>query len=404
MRRGHDLQVRFLSFLKNRRWTPLLTWLFIGVGAIAALGILVWQADNSIDRDPQSRFEIEVTSAEQAAAWMDRRLEDTWIALGVLKTNIQLTSLLTQESEGERWDMQVLDVRLPVALVLDQAAKVLETQCKSEDYAVQILWVKESSSLWVADLWVDGFLTHRVLFRETPKIREPAIQGPRQPQIALIVDDLGNMYNPIRSLFKMKAPFTVSIFPHCPFSKKIAQEAHSRGLEIMLHLPMEPRGYPGKNPGIGALLVSMNNPQMEHVLTGDIDDVPHVKGVNNHMGSRFTEDRERMEKVIRALKARKLYFVDSLTTPRSAGYDLAKSMGMCSHKRDVFLDVFQEEEFIRSQFEKLLRLARFRGNAVGICHPYSGTIRILPKLFEEAETRGYQWVTVSQICREETGG
>jgi polysaccharide deacetylase 2 family uncharacterized protein YibQ len=335
--------------------------------------------------------------AEVAASWMDRNLDDLWGNFGILDANVQRASLLSQESEGERWDLRVIEIELPADLAIDQLAEALDRLSEVEGYPIQVLWMKEVLNLRAADIWVDGFLTHRIILRKPPEKPEILVTEPRRPQLALIVDDLGNTFEPIRPLFQNHTPFTVSIFPRRPFSRRIAEEARSRGLEVMMHLPMEPWGYPEKNPGAGALLIKMSGQDLERVLLQDIQDLPHVKGVNNHMGSRFTEDRGRMARIMRILASRGLYFLDSLTTPRSVGYRLAREMGMSAYRRDVFLDVVQDEDFIRSQFQTLLRVAKLQGHAVGICHPYPETVRMLPKFFEQGEERGFEWVTVSQL-------
>jgi polysaccharide deacetylase 2 family uncharacterized protein YibQ len=122
-----------------------------------------------------------------------------------------------------------------------------------------------------------------------------------------------------------------------------------------------------------------------------------VRGVNNHMGSRFTEYSEGMRQVMEVLAERGLYFVDSLTSPRSVGYRMAKEMGVRAYRRDVFLDVVQDEAKIQAQFLKLLHLARLHGYALGICHPYPETLRVLPQLHALAQREGYDMVTVSEL-------
>jgi hypothetical protein len=97
------------------------------------------------------------------------------------------------------------------------------------------------------------------------------------------------------------------------------------------------------------------------------------------------------------LAPRGLYFVDSLTTPRSLGFQLAKSRGLRAFRRDVFLDAVQDEEKIRAQFGRLMQMARAQGHAIGICHPYPETLRLLPELAAASRGQGYEWVTVSQL-------
>jgi len=331
---------------------------------------------------------------------MDGRLNGLWTSLAIPSTQIHQETLSNRPWEGEPWETKVLDVRLPKGVSLDKASRGLEGLLPDDLHEVQIAWVVEGTGLRAADLWVEGRLTHSVFFHETPEEPKPPAPSPAPsggPQIALIVDDLGNLYAPFLSLLELQAPLTLAVFPHLSHSQQIAREASARGLEVIVHLPMEPRGYPEKRPGAGALTVSMGQADLERVLLEDLRDFPQAKGVNNHMGSRFTEDRDRMGKVMEVLAPKGLYFVDSLTTPRSAGYQVAMGMGIQAFRRDVFLDVAQNEEKIRNQFDKLLKVARLQGYAIGICHPYAETLQVLPELYRRSREQGYQWVTVSHL-------
>jgi polysaccharide deacetylase 2 family uncharacterized protein YibQ len=293
--------------------------------------------------------------------------------------------------------MRFLEILLPPEVPMAKAARALDRLAEERDHAVQVVWMKEEAGVWAADIWVDGFLTHRALLRAIPQKPKDAAPVARRPQVALIVDDLGNTYDPMRSLVDVGFPLTLAVFPRRPYSRQIASEGRSRGLEMMLHLPMEPRLYPEKDPGDGALLVDMSREELERVLLENLRDLPEVRGVNNHMGSRFTEHTDGMTAVMEVLAERGLYFVDSLTTPRSVGYHLAKKMGLQAYRRDVFLDVIQDRAEIRSQFQKLLRVARLRGYSVGICHPYPETLQVLPHLRALAIDEGYDLVTISQL-------
>ncbi len=157
----------------------------------------------------------------------------------------------------------------------------------------------------------------------------------------------------------------------------------------MLHLPMEPRSYPRINPGDGVVLVSMENDTILKVLHRDLGEIPFVVGVNNHMGSRFTENKEKMVVVLEELKRRGLYFVDSRTSRSSVAFDLAKQMEIRAARRDIFLDNDLSEGALRLQMDRLLNLARNRGHAIGIGHPHRETLGFLTKLQlslkEEAE-------------------
>src|SRR3989304_9233860 len=236
---------------------------------------------------------------------------------------------------------------------------------------------------------------------ETPAIVTPPVEKPAKeirPRIAIIIDDLGNSKKLDDEVLSIDAPLTLSVFPLLQGSKKIAEKAGSNGKEVMLHLPMEPHDYPQANPGQGALFTSMDDIAIITQLYEDMNSVPGIKGVNNHMGSRFTEDRERMRIVLKQVKERGLYFIDSKTSPQSKSDKMAREMGLKAGARDVFLDNEQEEGYILGQIEELKKIARNRGSAIGIGHPHPATIAALKKAVPDIE-KEFEIVPASEIVR-----
>lgn len=152
----------------------------------------------------------------------------------------------------------------------------------------------------------------------------------------------------------------------------------------MLHLPMEPVQYPTANPGPGAILSSMTPDELLTQLKKDIKDVPYIRGVNNHMGSRLTSQADQMNQIFTILKKEKLFFIDSRTAPKSQGKASARLLKVRFAQRDVFLDNIQEYAYIKGQLRELVGLAEKHGSAIGIGHPYKATLdtlsRELPKL------------------------
>ena len=125
--------------------------------------------------------------------------------------------------------------------------------------------------------------------------------------------------------------------------------------------------------------------------------VPHASGANNHMGSRFTEDSSKMLPVMLVLKERRLYFLDSKTTPLSVGYSLAHEVGLRSGYRNVFLDNVQEVGAIRQQLLQTAQIARKRGYAIAIGHPHKATMEALAQTLPELLSQGISFVKVSQV-------
>ena len=212
-----------------------------------------------------------------------------------------------------------------------------------------------------------------------PKPKVSTGTGDHTPQIAIIIDDIGYDKRLAMALVDLDREITFSILPFSPFGKTIAKRLKAKGAEVMLHLPMEPTQYPKVNPGPGALFASMSPDEMIAQLRKDLDAVPGVVGVNNHMGSRLTALPDKMNQIFTVLKKEDLFFIDSRTAPDSKGEASARLFMVKFSHRDVFLDNFQNVEYITGQFRKLIKRAKKHGTAIGIGHPYQATLDTLKK-------------------------
>lgn len=191
-------------------------------------------------------------------------------------------------------------------------------------------------------------------------------------RIALIIDDIGYSYSRARQFLDMGLPITFSILPRLNKGRELAIEIHTRGHEIMLHQPMEPYNRQ-IDPGPGALYVGDALQRITHVMEENISNIPYAVGVNNHMGSRFTEYREGVSRALGVVEDNGLFFIDSLTSGGSVAYEIARKRHMVSGCRNVFLDNRPDEAYILSQLHTLLGCARRFGHAIGIGHPFPET-------------------------------
>ncbi len=204
---------------------------------------------------------------------------------------------------------------------------------------------------------------------------------PPAPLLAVVIDDIGRNRTEAIRFLELRVPVTLAILPHQPHSAEVATLARSRGREFLLHLPMEPQGYPSTNPGEGALLGGMSQARVKELIESALRAVPGAAGVNNHMGSRLTEQEQPMRWVMEELRGRGLYFLDSLTSPKSVAGSAAAQAGLAWARRDVFLDNVREESAVRDQFRRAVERAKTGGRAVAIGHGNEVTLRVL----EEAE-------------------
>jgi len=218
------------------------------------------------------------------------------------------------------------------------------------------------------------------------------------PKLAIIIDDIGYDRIIADKFLNLDVVLTFSLLPHSLFQNKIAMEAHEKGFEIMLHLPLEPFEYPLINPGPGMLLTSMSPDELIKQLNKNIDAIPFIKGVNNHMGSKMTTSSTQIYQIFSILKKRKLFFIDSLTTSKSLCKPSARLLKLPFAQRDVFIDHIQKPDFIRKQIKLLVRIAQKHGEAIGIAHPYIITYNILHELLPELQKK-VELVSASTIAR-----
>lgn len=212
-----------------------------------------------------------------------------------------------------------------------------------------------------------------------PITKLPQLPGDHPPLVAIVIDDIGYDRQIANRMLAIKAPLTFSVLPHGPFSRQFAAEARSKGHEIMLHLPMEPREFPDINPGPGALLTQMSPDELIGQLNSNLDIFPGLKGVNNHMGSGISTSPEHMRQIFSILKKRSLYYIDSRTTAETVAKASAQLLKLPFVERDIFIDHFEDEKFIHSQLNKLIQRAQEQGYAIGIGHPHDITHRMLAK-------------------------
>jgi uncharacterized protein len=218
------------------------------------------------------------------------------------------------------------------------------------------------------------------------------------PKIAIIIDDIGYDKAIAKKFLGLNVVLTFSILPYSPYEKSIARSVHSKGYDVMLHLPMEPDEYPSINPGPGALLTSMTPDQLINQLNKDLDAFPFIKGVNNHMGSKLTTESPQLNQIFSVLKEKGLFFIDSRTTPDTHCKPSAELFKVPFAQKDVFIDHIPNPEIIRKQILRLILIAVSHGEAVGIGHPHPETYDILRQMLPELEKKA-TLVRASDIVR-----
>jgi len=230
--------------------------------------------------------------------------------------------------------------------------------------------------------------------------KEMPAKPPAKYQAAIIIDDLGNSLSDMREICALGKPLTVSILPHSSFPQETAEIAHRAGLEVMLHVPTESLNHQEEDyPGEIIIRSGMAAQEIRKIMEDFLGRVPYVTGVNNHMGSKATQDEAVMREILGPIKDKGLFFLDSLTIDQSLAYGLAKSMGIPSARRNVFLDSIQEENAIKRMILNLFRLAQKQSPVVGIGHPFPETLSALKQILPLAEKYRVELVFASQIIK-----
>ena len=227
------------------------------------------------------------------------------------------------------------------------------------------------------------------MFREVPRILRACI----------IIDDLGEDEHAAERLLRLPYPITYSVLPHLPHSPATAEAAYRGGREVMLHLPMEPQPGAPASPGPGEIKVGMTNEEVARLIAGDLASVPHVRGVNNHMGSRATANAALMAEVMHSLAGRHLYFVDSRTTAATTALEAARRAGIPAFYRSVFLDDTETVEYTLGQLRQFRRAIEKNGAAIAIGHPHASTIAALAQFLPELARDDIQIVPASELVQ-----
>lgn len=219
----------------------------------------------------------------------------------------------------------------------------------------------------------------------------------KTPRLALVLDDWGYDVNKLRHLDGVTVPLTIAVIPFLRNTKETALRAVNMGYEVIVHMPMEPKGMETNKPGYGALLTDMKENDIRLIVGNDIKNVPNAVGVNNHMGSQFTENEDLMKIALSEVKKRGLFFVDSRTSAASVGYETAKKLKMKTAKRNIFLDNERNDDYIKAQLYKAVKMAKKNGSAIAIGHHYKETLRVLKQEIANIEKEGVQIVKVSDL-------
>ena len=213
---------------------------------------------------------------------------------------------------------------------------------------------------------------------------------------SIIIDDVGNNLKHGQEVINLPATLTIAILPETSHAKTLARLANKKNKEVMLHLPMQSIEHRQSSPG--TLDLHMTKTAFTKQLHLNLNAVPYIRGVNNHMGSLLTRHPGHMSWLMDALAQRgDLYFVDSKTTKKTIAEKIAEEYKIPSLTRDFFLDPDNNKNTLRTQFDRFIQRVNQRGYALAIAHPYPKTIKFLKAHLDELQTHGIKLIPVSQL-------
>ncbi len=219
-------------------------------------------------------------------------------------------------------------------------------------------------------------------------------------KLAILLDDAGQQLDPVAPALALPTEVAVAVLPFLPASTEVAVEMHRAGHEVWLHLPMEPENYPAQNPGPGAVLVAMTEEEIRTTVHSALNNVPFAVGVNNHMGSVATADLRAMTWVMQELSARGVFFIDSRTTTATVAETAARSQGVKTNRRHLFLDNQPSRTAVRKQLEEAVYRALTEGAIIAIGHMTNpATIQVLEDELPGLAKRGVELVPPSKLVK-----
>jgi hypothetical protein len=247
----------------------------------------------------------------------------------------------------------------------------------------------KDQTVYLYQVRFDKKLTHSILLTrhflqitEAAKADIPALaqkknQALKTPRLAFVIDDIGYADLMAEQLRDLGIPLTAAVIPSSPYARSEAEKIHGFGLEVIIHLPMQPKDPANHHPRDQFVLLDSSQAEIAALIQNAQATIPYARGLNNHMGSLITSDPQAMRLVLDLLKKAGLFFVDSKTASGTCAFDLAKKMKIKTVIRDVFLDDEQVYSHSCKQIRNLVEIARKNGRALAIGHPFASTLAAL---------------------------
>ncbi len=367
----------FLSKLENigKNNFSLAITVFCTIFIIIFLGGCIYYDEMASSGDKKKVLVYEEDQPER----LEHKIKQVDIALLALleqyRDSIKLLDLKVKNKSFSGDIYQLQQLVLDTSALNKSAEDDFYTKIQTTVPFVEVL--KEKNLLL---LTIDGMLVYSIDFQKTETfIQEPQFADSKKPKLIIVIDDLGEDLNSAKLLSKLPFPITFSIWPESTFAVQVANMAEKNNLDFLIHMPMEPQKYPSFNPGKNALFSNMDKATIIAKVHGHLDKLPNAYGINNHMGSKFTESYPGMRAVLTTLKSENKVYLDSFTTSKSVAPTIAREINIPFYQRHIFIDNEKNVDAIVHQLRKAEAIAMAQGSAIAIGHPNSQTIEALYK-------------------------
>lgn len=291
----------------------------------------------------------------------DAKLTDLLTKNGVKDTDIAELYQKDRKRAAGRWIEYYKKIKLPYSMNARKLAEQISTLAKGNAFTAKLIENDDEISIVISK---NKSVISTILF---VTLKEGAAVTLKRKVVAIVIDDLG-VKKDLSEFLSLGIKLTFAVMPFERFTTANTTELTKLNMPYIMHLPLEPEGYPKINPGKAALLVSMSRDEIAKKFHADIASVPGIAGISNHMGSRFSADAEKMKMLLLLVKEKNLFYLDSLTTPKSAAKKTAAEIGLPCLVNEFFLDVEDTPEFERKQLGLVLKHALRRGTAIAIGH------------------------------------
>lgn len=336
---------------------------------------------------------IDYTSFSQK---LDERINKELLSLGVSNENVLKKYHQKKSAENMCWLEITKEINIPSdcsLLVCKERISYAVEKIGGEIYSADFT---ESKGKLVITCGKDFKVLQNLILwqkRYLKKVKRPKYK------IALVIDDLGYNKDVPDKFLKLNIPISFSILPREKYSTLLSKEIVKSGNQVLLHFPLEPKAYPKVDPGPWAVFVSMTTNKIRKVFFSNLESVPEACGVNNHMGSKFMEDEEKLRIFLGCVKEKDLFFLDSKTT-NSCADKISKELGLKFARNEVFLDNKDDLDYVRKQLKLLYKKVLKKGSVIAIGHiQRQATPLALAEVIPTFRKKDIEFIFVSELVK-----